>query len=327
MGSHITTFKCSNHNIFCKVSVIMFNSFICLSLLCHCVLNVEISRDSAEDFGESLESLEINKVKETPPGATKCLSIAEKIRSDSCLVEVCSASCPGSLDSSQKKIIKKKDLTSDEQREVKNEEFMPEAGNLDMEKIPVVRTYVLWRPQSMDMEGVYSSYNTMVSLMQEMFGDFVTEGEDVERRGYQDDKRQLSLPRYQPGSEALTSQETSQTEKAKVVLENLYQNMRERFDNVALQLRTSLQSPKYRELMFYVLMTICCFLILTAIFDILSENKKQHQEDIEDHYHLEDTAIKVKLPSYEECMQDHVKHKLPLHVEQTDEIEEKCDKI
>ena len=88
---------------------------------------------------------------------------------------------------------------------------------------------------------------------------------------------------------------------------------------------------------------ICCFLILTAIFDILSENKKQHQEDIEvfiwerdnelsslclkDHYHLEDTAIKVKLPSYEECMQDHVKHKLPLHVEQTDEIEEKCDKI
>jgi len=374
----------------------MFNSFICLSLLCHCVLNVEIPRDSAEDSDESLESLEINKVKETPPGAAKCLAIAEKIRSDSCLVEVCSASCPGSLDTRQekgiqkelchfgckfmlnvfddvkgkflntkaeyllgnaldqcwegcvdnfsegvsictagcdamrdiqKKIIKKKDLSSDEQREVKNEEFMPEAGNLDMEKIPVVRTYVLWRPQSMDMEGVYSSYNTMVSLMQEMFGDFVTEGEDVERRGYQDDKRQLSLPRHQPGSEALTSQETSQTEKAKVVLENLYQNMRERFDNVALQLRTSLQSPKYRELMFYVLMTICCFLILTAIFDILSENKKQHQEDVEDHYLLEDTAIKVKLPSYEECMQDHVKHKLPLHVEQTDEIEEKCDKI
>ena len=53
----------------------------------------------------------------------------------------------------------------------------------------------------MDMEGVNSSYNTMVSLMQEMFGDFVTEGEDVERRGYQDDKRQLSLPRYQPGYE------------------------------------------------------------------------------------------------------------------------------
>ena len=83
------------------MSVIMFNSFICLSLLCHCVLNVEISRDSAEDSDESLESLEINKVKETSPGATKCLAIAEKIRSDSCLVEVCSASCPGSLDSRQ----------------------------------------------------------------------------------------------------------------------------------------------------------------------------------------------------------------------------------
>ena len=83
------------------MSVIMFNSFICLSLLCHCVLNVEISRDSAEDSDESLESLEINKVKETLPGAAKCLSIAEKIRSDSCLVEVCSASCPGSLDTRQ----------------------------------------------------------------------------------------------------------------------------------------------------------------------------------------------------------------------------------
>ena len=80
------------------MSVIMFNSFLCLSLLCHCVLNVEISR---EDSDEILESLEINKVKETPPGAAKCLSIAEKIHSDSCLVEVCSASCPGSLDSRQ----------------------------------------------------------------------------------------------------------------------------------------------------------------------------------------------------------------------------------
>ena len=43
---------------------------------------------------------------------------------------------------------------------------------------------------------------------------------------------------------------------------------------------------------------------------------------------MEDTAIKAKLPSYEECMlQDPVKEKLGLHVQYEQEDEGKCDKI
>ena len=55
--------------------------------------------------------------------------------------------------------------------------------------------------------------------------------------------------------EALTLQQESQTAKAKKAVENLYRNIEEKFENVALNLRTTLQSPRYRELIFYVLMS------------------------------------------------------------------------
>lgn len=205
------------------------------------------------------------------------------------------------------------------------QENLIQDSDSDIEKIPVVRTYVLWKPNSADLDSVYSSYNAMVSLMQEMFGD---QGEQVEGgRGYQDDRRQLSLPKYQ-GYAALTSEEESQTDKAKEALENLYERMRARFDDVALNIRNTLQSPRYKEMIFYVLMTICCFLILTAIYDIFCENKKQNSEEIEDHYHLEDTAFKAKLPSYEECMlHDPVKQNLAVHLEEEEENEKKRDEI
>ena len=56
-------------------------------------------------------------------------------------------------------------------------------------------------------------------------------------------------------SAPLTSQQQSQTDRAKKAVENLYQNIQEKFENVALNLRRSLQSPRYRELIFYVLMS------------------------------------------------------------------------
>jgi len=249
-------------------------------------------------------------------------------------VSSCTSGCDA-MRNIQKKIIKTAKIENSEyaSNEETLEDFQPENFKLqvedaDIEQIPVVRTFVLWRPNSVDMEGVYTSYNTMVSLMQEMFGDLVTEGEDVERIGYQDDRTQLSLPGYREGSAPLTSQQQSQTDRAKKAVENLYQNIQEKFENIALNLRRSLQSPRYRELIFYVLMTLCCFLILTAIFDILNDNKRQNAEEDEDRYHLEDTAIKAKLPSYEECMlQDPIKEKLAVHLQYEQETEEKCDKV
>jgi len=172
------------------------------------------------------------------------------------------------------------------------------------------------------MESVYTNYNTILSIIQEMFGDtMVEEG----RAGYQDDRRQFSLPgqayRY------AAPEELSQADKAKQTLENVYENIRERFDSVVLKMKSSLQSPRYRELIFYVLLSICCFLILTAIFDILDEKRRQKSDEIEDHYLLEDTSIKAKLPTYAEClMEDTIKYKLEVNIEE-DQDEKKNEKI
>merc|ERR1712241_803146 len=190
----------------------------------------------------------------------------------------------------------------------------------EVEEIPVIRSYVLWRPRGGEMESVVTKYNTILSIMQEMFGDNMVEDG---RAGYQDDRRQLSLPGQ--GYDAATP-EDSPADKAKQTLENVYENIRERFDSVMLKMRSSLQSPRYRELIFYVLLSICCFLILTAIFDILGENRRKNE--IEDHYLLEDTSIKAKLPTYDEClMQDTIKYKLAVHVEEEEEDVKKSDKI
>ena len=58
-------------------------------------------------------------------------------------------------------------------------------------------------------------------------------------------------PRYA----ALTSEEESQTERAKKGLDNLYQKIRGSVDEVALNIRNTLQSPRYKELIFYLLMS------------------------------------------------------------------------
>merc|ERR1711953_89583 len=106
------------------------------------------------------------------------------------------------------------------------------------------------------------------------------------------------------GSRYVATKEESQADKAKKTMENVYENIREGFDSAVLKMRSSLQNPRYRELIFYVLLSICCFLILTAIFDILGENRKRNTDEIED------TSIKAKLPTYAEClMQDTVKYK------------------
>jgi len=206
-----------------------------------------------------------------------------------------------------------KDLHQEKTEQASSEET-------EMEEMPVVRGYVLWRPRGGEMGSVVTNYNTILSIMQEMFGDnMVEEG----RAGYQDDRRQFSLPGQ--GYDAATP-EDSPADKAKETLENVYENIRERFDSVMLKMRSSLQSPRYRELIFYVLLSICCFLILTAIFDILGENRKKNE--IEDHYLLEDTSIKAKLPTYDEClMQDTIKYKLAVHVEEEEEDVKKSDKI
>ena len=52
------------------------------------------------------------------------------------------------------------------------------------------------------------------------------------------------------------AEEESQVDKAKQTVENVYENIRERLDSAMLKMKSSLQNPRYRELIFYVLLSI-----------------------------------------------------------------------
>ena len=52
------------------------------------------------------------------------------------------------------------------------------------------------------------------------------------------------------------TEEESQADKAKKAVENVYENIREKFDSVMLRMRSSLQNPRNRDLIFYVLLSI-----------------------------------------------------------------------
>ena len=68
-------------------------------------------------------------------------------------------------------------------------------------------------------------------------------------------------------------------------------------------------------------LAICCFLLLTALYDTCTEDSTANTEEVtrmnasvkcliitvpytsvQDHYHLADTSTIVKLPSYDDCM-------------------------
>ena len=51
------------------------------------------------------------------------------------------------------------------------------------------------------------------------------------------------------------TEEETNTEKAKRTLENVYENIRAKFASAMLKMRSTLQSPGYRDLIFYVLLS------------------------------------------------------------------------
>ena len=51
------------------------------------------------------------------------------------------------------------------------------------------------------------------------------------------------------------TEEETNTEKVKRTLENVYENIRAKFASAMLKMRTTLQSPGYRDLIFYVVLS------------------------------------------------------------------------
>jgi len=160
-----------------------------------------------------------------------------------------------------------------------------------------LRTYILWHP--MDQQQAYQAFNVMFNLAQKMFEDMDEldnlDNEKEIRRGWQDDRRQLRLPHFQPNPRvaALTSVEDEATD--------VYDKVADSLNNLKNKIQETVSEPAFKENMFYLLMTICCFLLLVALYDNCTEDTPAEPE--EDHFLLfPDKASAAKLPTYEDCI-------------------------
>merc|ERR1711976_408789 len=70
------------------------------------------------------------------------------------------------------------------------------------------------------------------------------------------------------------------------------------------QMKTTLRSREAQEMIFYILVCMSCFMLISALMDLCGMKNNTNEED-EDHdgesCSLE-YEYKTKLPSYEECM-------------------------
>jgi len=157
-----------------------------------------------------------------------------------------------------------------------------------------IKTYILWHP--MDQQHAYQAYNVMMNIVQQMFQEMddmdKADNDNQMKGGWKDDRRQLRIPQYQPRVAALTSAEGEASKVYNKVVDSL--------DSLKGKIQETFSQPASKEYMFYCLMTICCFLLLTALYDSCTE--KSPAETEEDHFLLPDKSNTVKLPTYEDCI-------------------------
>jgi len=154
----------------------------------------------------------------------------------------------------------------------------------------VVRTYILWHP--MDQQHAYQAYNVMMNIVQKMFEEMDAMDSNHVGGGWKDDRRQLRIPQYQPRAAALSSPGDQANEVYDKVVDSL--------DNLKDKIQETISQPEFKENLFYCLMAICCFLLLSALYDSCSEDQAPESEG--DQFLLPDKAAIVKLPTYEDCI-------------------------
>eukprot|EP00090_Calanus_glacialis_P007689 TRINITY_DN16132_c0_g1_i3.p1 TRINITY_DN16132_c0_g1~~TRINITY_DN16132_c0_g1_i3.p1 ORF type:complete len:408 (+),score=111.96 TRINITY_DN16132_c0_g1_i3:137-1360(+) len=181
----------------------------------------------------------------------------------------------------------------DEPQESKNNARADKEG-IQEEPAHVVRTYILLHP--MDQQHAFQAYNMMFNIVQKMFQkmDDMNNSDDDKQvgAGWKDDRRQLRIPQYQPRVAALTSPGDQASEVYNKVVDSL--------DNLKGKIQEAVSRPEFKENVFYCLMAICCFLLLTALYDSCTEDQAPETE--EDHFLLPNKAATVKLPTYEDCI-------------------------
>jgi len=166
--------------------------------------------------------------------------------------------------------------------EMEENEEQEDQGTV-MEDMPgVVRTYVLWHP----LPGQLS--RLMDSL--------------VWRGGWRDDTNQIQivLPRSlarisepQPLAEARTEEEK---------FDEVYSRLASTVEEARTKLERVIVSPQFKEALYYILLVICIAMMATSLHDnFVCKRRRDGPQEMEDLYYLADTAVKARLPSYEEC--------------------------
>jgi len=166
----------------------------------------------------------------------------------------------------------------------------------------VVRTYVLYHPlgqaeEDPSQQNAYQTYNMMMYMVKKMFQrmEMMDSVQDTDNkkmsRGWKDDRKQLKLPLFQPRASAYTSQEVDDTD-------DVYNKVVESLGKLKANIEGTISQPQFKENLFYILMAISCFLLLTALYDNCTETEDE-DTDTQD-----DSAVTVKLPSYEDCIKN-----------------------
>lgn len=218
----------------------------------------------------------------------------------------CISGCEAMRKIQKKQLRSNKEIEQPEQKPVETNEIFQEElkeskdiANENKEQIlddsgNGVRTFILLHP--MDQQHAYQAYNVMMNIVQNMFEkmDAMDNIDDTKQvgGGWRDDRRQLRIPQYQPRVAALTSPSDQASE--------VYDNVVDSLGNLKDKIQETISQPEFKQNFFYCLMAICCFLLLSALYDSCAEDHAPETEG--DHFLLKDKAATVKLPTYEDCI-------------------------
>lgn len=172
--------------------------------------------------------------------------------------------------------------------------------------VPVVRTYVLWR--NFDTNNVFGDrehfYKSVMKMMGSLFENIESLDDDNDDDyddvgGYKDDREQFNIPTIQKSQRWFSPLSQSPEETTS---ERWMEDVKTEASKIVQQMKTTLQSPQTREILYYVLVVTSACMLLTAMLDICQIKKTKPQLNLEEEYYSDEGLTKTKLPTYEECM-------------------------
>jgi len=159
-----------------------------------------------------------------------------------------------------------------------------------------IRTFVVVKNGDWDAVSSDDFYRSLVSLMDTLFSDIQPLAVSSQP-GYQGDRDQLDIPRIiRPQAQRLVGEVNNGPGWVERVEDNAGSFLEE--------MKATLRSRQAQEMLFYILVCISCFMLLSAIMDLcgLKTRKNLEEDDEEDTRCSLEHEYKTKLPTYDECM-------------------------